>query len=274
MPLTENVAGGAFERVSIMYAMDGGAVISWELRRDFKDPAPYSFQLQVNRNWEETSGWVNVGTPVADSTLIVDTWSKTDATKRQYGKFLRIGYRVVLTTVRGSYTSPTAQSFGNLSMRQWLLARAIMRRVKLKHPRLATYQGYLLKRKIHGERCSNCYDPVTRGCTNTDCTICMGTGVIAGYWKASSMIMFDMTPEGEGATETDQGTVDNAVAYGTFIGIPPINRYDVWLDSNSDARYYIGKIQTLSELNGVPLVVRAEMRLAEFSDVIYKIPKE
>jgi hypothetical protein len=265
MPLTRSTA--AFDRVHVDYALSASARVTWEMRRDFVDPYPWVFQLQVSKDGGGDT-WTDVGTS------ITNTFYALDDSQRQYGKSLRATYRVQLTTPGGTYTSNQAQVLGKLSKRQWLQARAIIRRALLRPRGLEDFPGYLMKRKIHGTACTECVDPMTGGILDSDCATCNGTGVVSGYWKAAEDKMFDLQPEGEATQRSPQGTINTVSIVGKFIGIPAINRNDLWIDANSDRRYLVAQVAPVAELNRVPLIVRAELRLVEFGDIVYSIDPE
>ena len=272
MPRTRDIPGGAFERVWVDYAIKGTARVTWELRRDFLDATPHTFQLQGNPNWNEEDPsvdlWENVGAPV------VDTDYALDSTQRMYGKHLRVAYRVVLTTSVTTYTSPLAQVFGQLTLRQWLQARAIIRRAQLKPRGCEAFEGYLLKRKLQGTVCSVCVDPITGGVTDASCSVCNGTGREAGYWVAVENTMFDLSPESGDALRPELGPNSDTKVVGKFIGIPPIHAEDVWVDAKSDRRYYITSVQSAAEIARVPIIVQAQLALAPFNDIIYSVSTE
>ena len=268
MPRVLDEFGGAFNRIEVDYVVKGESRIEWELRADFRDPQPHSFQLQVNRNWDEPDNWQNVGLPVVNGCYAVDDQA------RQFGKVLRVAYRVVLTTPCGAYTSNPAEVLGKLSERQWLEARAIIRR-KLLFPRgLTVFPGYLMKRKLHGTPCSTCVDPYTGGITKTDYEECYGTGMVDGYWKATENTMYDMSPETRYSARDDRGTVNDIVAVGKFVAIPLIHSRDLWIDKNSDRRYIVHKVHNIAEINQTPILAEVELRLAQLDDVIYTIDLE
>jgi len=266
MPLTKSEDG--IKRIYVDYAMTGGARITWEVREDLLDPLPWDFQLQVNQDGGGT--WSNVGSSVRN------TYYALDDSQRQHAKSLRTAYRVVLTTPWETYTSENAQVLGNLSKRQWLQARAIIRRQLLTPRGLDRLPGYLMKRKLYGTACTEtgCVDPITGGILNSDCAVCHGTGKVDGYWKATENTMYDLTPEGNDTKRSEKGTVNDVTLAGSFVGVPMLHRNDVWIDANSDRRYVIGQVQTLAELGRVPIIVRAELRLAEFGDIIYTVDPE
>lgn len=268
MPLTKSSQGQAFDRIWVDNMVRGITRVSWTHRFDFQDPAPYSYQLQVNRNQGELDDWEDIGTTAENVFVLLD-----DDT-RLYGKQLRQVYRVVLDTIDGQYISENAQPFGALSKRQFLQARAIIRRALLDPRQMSAFDGYLLKRKIHAASCPDCVDPYTKQITNTDCDTCKGTGKVAGFWRAVENTMFDRAPQGD-RTHRDpnhvRGTVDDVQVVGDFIGIPQIATKDVWVDASSDRRYYIDAVQAAAEIHGVPILVKAKLKLAELSDIIYTV---
>lgn len=271
MPQTRDTSTGAFERVYVDYAIAGTARVTWELRRRFLDPEPYSFQLQANKNWDETDPvedlWENVGAPTANYTA-------TDTTKRQFGTQLRIAYRVELTTPLDTYTSEPAQVLGQLTMRQWLEARAIIRRAQLQPRGREAFTGYLWKRKLHGTACPVCVDQISGAITDPNCTTCNGTGKQQGYWQAAENTLFDMSPEAANAVRSELGTADNSEIAGKFIAIPMVHAEDVWVDAVSDRRYYITEVQTAAEIARVPILAQAKLKLAPFTDIIYDVDVE
>jgi hypothetical protein len=256
-----------FERVWVDYAVRGTARISWSMRRDFTDPGPHEFQLQVNKHNGETDQWEDVGTPVTNLYYALDDEA------RLYGKTMRVVYRVLATTPLGHYTSEIGQILGMLSVRQWLMFRAIVRRTLLMPRGLVHHEGYLLKRKHHGTICS-CVDPFTGGILNSDHEECGGTGKVTGFWTGTEHTMFDLAPAASDNRldpQQQRGTISDDVRAGSFIGIPQMERGDVWVDANSDARFYILGTKNEAEINMVPIIVQAELRLAPFSDVVYSI---
>ncbi len=262
MPLTRD--SQAFDRIYVDYAIPGSARVTWEVRDTLRDPLPWDFQLQVSKDGGGDT-WTDVGTEVRN------TYYALDDTQRQYGKGLTLGYRMVLTTPWNEYTSEVAQILGLLSKRQWLQARAIIRRTLLSPRGLGRLPGHLMKRKLYGAVCTDCVDPITMGITNSDCSTCNGTGKIGGYWKAAENTMFNLPGEREDTKRGEPGTVNDVALLGSFIGIPMMHRNDMWIDANSDRRYIISKITPVAELNRVPLIVKAVLRLVEFGDVIYSI---
>jgi hypothetical protein len=268
MPSTE---GYPFRRLFVDHMIIGVSRISWELDRQFNGLLPYSFQLQVGNTGNQNAvDWVNVGTPG------VNTLYAEDDERREgnYGKQLLTHYRVLLTTDDGhKYVSRPVHTFGELGEKDWVFAREIVRKEKLRH-QLVSVEGFLLKRMRFGIRCTNCLDPLTGGITNSNCPECNGVGFQVGYHPPSPLT-FDMKPEV--VEELLKGTEPPGPSayvglHARLLGFPPVAKHDVWVDGKSDQRWIMHTIGNMAEWRHVPLVVDVEINLLPFTDPVYKIP--
>lgn len=265
MPLTRDTV---FDRVYVDYAVQANARVSWLLRPRFPDNPPYEFQLQVSRNGGVD--WLDVGAP------LINEYYAIDDSQRLRGQDRRLTYRVVLTTADGTYTSPEADIMAKLTARQWLLAKSIIRRLKVESRGLETYPGVLLKRRIAGTRCTACTDRLTGGITDPDCQTCKGSGFIDGYFRGVEATLLDLSPQGrETHNRGGIGTITEPKAFpGKFVGVPLVHNNDIWVDTNNDQRYRVGKVQHMAELNMLPLVCSCELYPIEYSDIAYQVPLE
>lgn len=258
-----------FRRVWIDYLQSGGGRISWELQPSFRAPGPYYFQLQVSPTGGDPTQWRAVGEPQRDVLLL------TDPEQRQFGQRPWVVYRVELTDAQTTrYYSPPVGPWGLLTERQWLLARAIVRRALqiVRRPSLNTLSGKLLKRKHAGTRCT-CVDAYTGSSLNTDHAPCYGTGFVGGYWQAISTHLLDKAPAQLDVRLSEaQGTVAQHVVGGRFVGVPFITTGDIWVADHLDYRYRIHSVKNAVEFNQFPVIVEAELRLIPFGDISYKIP--
>ena len=266
MPNTRNQV---FNRVQTDFSVRGITRVEWSLRPRFCEP-PHTFQLQVSRNGGVD--WTDVGVPVVDIYQAFD-----DERRLCAGKDQRVVYRVKLTTGEGNtYFSDHSTVLGNLTQRQWLQAREMIRRAKIqmKQSGLRSLDGYLLKRRVQGTPCTECVDPHTGGILNSSCENCGGTGFIDGYWQAGAHNMIDLSPELRHThrdNNLQRGTVDDQVAVGRFVGLPLIHSRDVWVDRKGDQRYQISKVSHKAEMDQVPIVVDVELRLLSHDNIIYTV---
>lgn len=259
-----------FERVKVHPRIIGETLVDWTLHPRFIDPPPHTFQLQVGMTGNPyADDWTNVGAPV------VDTFYAIDDTPRVRGKTQWTHYRVLLTSSNGTYASRPQHSLGNLPKRDWLEVRDIIRKEDLRLRKKAGQKGFLLKRRLSGTYCS-CLDVMTMESRNPKCASCYGTGIVGGYYEPYPCFFIEAQLKGINNHLEDQsnlGTVDPApVIRARMLNYPQVFSRDVWVDYDTDFRWYIRDIKNLVERRGVPVVLNSEIRLAPYSDIIYTFP--
>ncbi len=257
-----------FRRVSVDHMMRGVSRIWWQLERNFREPGPYVFQLQSGKTGlRDAADWKNVGAPVTNAYVAYDpSWD--DA-----GYDLLTHYRVTLTTPTSLYVSQAASCFGELTERDWLLSREIVRREKLRH-RFVSTPGYLIKPMRFGTPCPRCRDEMTQELLDSNCPVCNGTGFEVGYHPPLEMQCWDLSPQtiAEDIDIQVKGTtrVDPYVT-ARVIGFPALNYADVWVNGASDERWQIKQIKVAAAIRNVPLVYEVQMGLLPFTSTIYAI---
>jgi hypothetical protein len=265
-----NTSSFPFRRLRVNHVVEGGTQVWWEIAEHLLDPGPYTFQLQAGRtNASTAADWENVADPVVNGLMAVDTQ------KRLYGKTLDVFYRVVLTTPVQQYVSEPIYCFGSLSDKDWILAREIVRK-ELLLGKQAAKSGYLLKRLRYGQRCQNCLDPQTEEITNSRCPECFGTGFSTGYHPP---LAFTWMLETGSASHTERrngaappGQSREVVQHCRVTAFPMLNKEDIFVDADSDERWFVDSVEEKAGIRSVPLVLDVTLRLAEFTDVIYRLP--
>jgi len=257
-----------FDRVVVSYLLPGGTRVMWQLRDDFLDPQPYEFQLQVGTTASnDADDWADVGTPVLDTYVTVDT------EQRLHGIIRWLFYRVKLTTSTGTYFSDPTGLEGTLSRRDWRLAREAVRQELVRMRQDAGQQGYLLKRRVSGTRCPHCLDYQTQEITQISCPYCWGTGFLCGYFFPIDCVWADIHPKAVQIVEhPTSGTVAPIMVQARMVNTWMMSTGDVWVNKVTDDRYYIEKVQNIAERRGIPIVAYVLMRQAPFTDPIYKLP--
>lgn len=258
-----------FSRLRAWPLIRGGTRVEWTLHPRFADPQPHTFQLQFGRTGNPLADdWTNVGLPV------VNMFYAFDDTQRVYNNFQWTHYRVLLTTAQGTYASKPQNLYGSLPKRQWRIAREIERMEQLRLRKEAGQEGYLLKRKLFGEPCT-CLDPQTREVNNPQCELCYGTGVAAGYYAPYPCFYAELGLSGTNNRldgGQSRGTIDDAGrTWARMINSPQIFSHDVWVDRDTDFRWEIHGVSNIAEVNGMPVVVKAELRRLPFSHPVYDI---
>jgi len=241
--------------------------VIWDVLSDFADPLPWVFTLQVGRTANpDADDWEDVGAPMENATYAID------GEQRMWGKTQQTHYRVKLETSEDTYYSDPVNGMGILSHRDWRLAREIVRKERLRG-NLAASDGYLLKRRISGAKCTQCLEFQTEEVAIPDCEMCWGTGFQCGYYYPMGCIWAAIRPETRRLHVDGQarGPVNDIVVTARMLMLPLIDSLDVWVNAKTDDRYYVHSIQHVAEMRGVPLVGEVELRPAPFSDVVYSI---
>lgn len=256
-----------FRRVSVDHMVRGTTRVWWQLEKLFKEPGPYIFQLQFGRTGLRNAiDWVDVGPPVTNGYFALDPeW-------REAGYTLLTHYRVKLTTPQNVYISQAANAFGDLTERDWLISREIIRKEQLRH-RLVSIPGYLIKPMRYGVPCKRCRDPLSSEVTDANCPVCNGTGFEVGYHPAQPMQCWDLSPQTE---QSDVGepkgtTREEPYVNARVIGFPGLNKKDIWVNGSSDERWVIETIQVAAAIRGVPIIYQVRMGLVPFSNSLYAV---
>lgn len=256
-----------FRRVSVDHMVRGVTRVWWQLEKVFKEPGPYVFQLQFGRTGlRDATDWTDVGAPVTNG------YFAYDASWREGGYTLMTHYRVKLTTPQNVYVSQAANVFGELTERDWILSREIIRKEQLRH-RLVSIPGYLIKPMRYGVPCPRCRDQLSSEVTDSNCPVCNGTGFEVGYHPAQPMQCWDLSPQNE---QSDVGepkgtTRENPYVDARVIGFPGLNKDDIWVNGSSDERWVVETIQVTAALRGVPIIYQVRMGLVPFSNTVYAI---
>jgi len=263
-----DACSNVFDRVVVSRVIVGGTVVAWDLLASFADPLPWTFTLQAGTTGNPAAtDWAAVGPAVTQAFYAVDP------VQRVYGTTDWTYYRVQLVTSLGTYYSDPVNGLGTLPMRDWRLARELVRKERLL-ARLGFQDGYLLKRKVSGQPCS-CLDPRTREVLRPGHTECYGVGYEGGYYAPMPCVWAGLRPKatriqldaGQG-----RGTVNDVAVAARMLFVPVMIEEDVWVSAKTDDRYFVHEIQNVAEFRGVGVVADVMLRPAQFTHVIYNFP--
>lgn len=257
-----------FDRVVVSHLIRGGTKVMWELLPGFTDPNPLSFQLQVGTTANpDADDWADVGTPVDN------LYYAYDPDQRVFGKINWSYYRVLVTSSLGTYTSSPTGTAGTLSRRDWLKARNLVRRKLVTFKLGEGQEGYLLKRRVTGQRCRLCLDEQTLEVRDPVCPSCYGTGFECGYyypmdcvWANIGLRARRLHLDGQG-----RGTVGDVTVSAQMILTDLMGEDDVWVNKLTDERYFVHKVEHSIEVRGVPILGNVELRPIAYSSAIYSI---
>lgn len=255
-------------RVNVDYITEGGARITWEVDRTLTDSGPYSFQLQKSAGGGDNSDdWIDVGPPSIDAPYLLDP------DKRLWGMSVTLSYRIILTTAAATYVSKAVNAEGNLSRKEWLDVREILRKETLMLRGLTGTNGFLLKALRYGTRCS-CRNADSGEVMNSSHLLCYGTGYVGGYHPpvASFFANADPTTTKERvAYNEERGTTKPTTTWARMTGMLPMLHRDAFVAVGSDDRYYVHTVEEAATRAGVAIVYEVELRLAPRSDILYAL---
>lgn len=263
-----------FSRLTADFLVRGRTRVSWSLYRDFLDPPPYSFQLQVGSTGSpEADDWSYLGPPA------VNSYFALDPVRRAYGMGRRTWYRVTLTTPVGSYLSRPVSTTGEHLKHDWLIAREILRANRLLMDRATALPGWLLKRRWSGaapdprDLAKAVTDPLSGAVINTRSPVNQGTAFYRGYFDPQPFLVEKDPAQSRDTLDDRRGSVDDprVSVGGRTVLVPDLGTEDVFVADGSDVRYFIQHKGDAAEWRGVPILARVELRPAPASDPIYDL---
>lgn len=258
-----------FDRLTVSPVITGGTRVEWQLHPLFRDPQPYTFQLQVGHTANpEADDWEDSGLPVTD------TFYAIDEDQRVYGKTQWTHYRVKMVTTVDTYYSAPQASLGALNRQAWLKWKNHLR-VQLTALKQGpgSAKGYVLKRRLAGEAC-DCLDTQTNEVRKPQHLRCYGTGFVGGYYEPLGCQYADMALRMSKDRIEDQmrGMVNEVAVPSKLLAVPQLNELDIFIDQASDVRYTVRGIQYMAAQNNVPVVIQAKLVPIAFSHIVYQFP--
>ncbi len=256
-----------FQRVKVYQWFKDKAIIKWDYRLELVPPADAEFYV----DYAESAGadWVtlNPEDPVIDDIVY------TDEVQRDFGLTKR-GYYKVRAEVDGEtiHESDPVNALGVLSQNDWLLAREIARVKMLELKKGNGIPGVLFKRRRAGTRCTICADHDTGERINYACATCYGTGFVSGFFNGILAYIKEVGESGRRKiTHEATGAINPLVKKVESVAYPDFETEDVWVNMRSGERYYVQTVQNSVLIGGLPIVQVIELRLAPFTDIIYKL---
>ena len=269
------MASCAFKRLDIWHMSRGGTEICWQLAENFSGPNELP-HFYVDFGNAGTDTWIAL-----NSEPIIGECCFTDECQRNW-EFIHNGFyrvRMIFPSQPDTvYTSYPSAATGNLSKKDWLIAREIIRKELLQQSKIDGTLGFLLKRKKFGVSCTNpaCLEWDTREVTDSNCPICYGTGIVGGYYPGIEHY-FTFNPGTKrriNAGQPPRGVHSDINDSVRSILYPNIDTRDVWVNVGSDQRYIVDSYDVIVDMKSVPLVGTVHLKLAPATDVVYSVPIE
>ena len=258
----------AFERVLVTAAPAGFTTIQWYLNKCFPIPVgtPEFYVEYANDSggeWER----LNPDMPEVNTCVYIDTEKGRCGYDSGY-------YRVVMSVGGEEFNSKPEPVYGLWNRYDWRIAREVVRKEYLRLKKYVGSFGYLLPRREHGPKCTECIDFDTGESVSSNCSICYGTGFIGGYYDG---IPYYVDLSGTASAKDVQipfGSVDNRKRVVRSVAYPMISTYDMWVDADSNTRYIVRQIEHAVARKGRPLIYVCEFRELPGNAPEYQVPIE
>ena len=239
---------------------DNARVLSWTLTSGTVIPEDAILQVENSR---AGGPWEVLDNTVKDQCFYVDT------RRRNYNKFMNENYRLRLTvpSTDEEYVSDVVQAGQFKAYPFSSEAENVIKQAE-KAIELSGVTGVLLKKKHWGERCTHCTDFDNEMTVNEHCPYCLGTGFAGGFYNGLSMSLIKDKIEGD--EKQGQANVEESeVVTARCIAYPWVRYMDVWVEDQTNKRYEITHVTPTSSYKQTPLIYTIQMRLIEYSDVMY-----
>lgn len=251
----------SFKRLIISVGVDGSKAVSWQMERGFRPATPTLFYVDRARTGGEFS---QIGGPVTDACVFVDSARFSFGTEKD--TWYRARYKDATNTWVNSV--PTQAINGQWSRQDWLRAKEVLRREYVNTA--GAIWGMLLKRKTWGTVCTRCGDWSTSEPTDGLCPVCLGSGIVGGFYPPIPMVVGMDANQNVGRKMTDNGLVSATDRIIRFAAYQFVSTGDVWCQNNSDDRYLVNEdVTVLCEVKGVPIIMRARIKQLPKTDVMH-----
>lgn len=242
-----------------------GFVFRWELNDSFSAPGPYTFVVQMAPTpagpWKDISG------------ELVDCYYWADE-RKPVGKTAARNYRVAMLDAAGKlYASQPVLPVGDLDLREFLIAREILRKEELNARRMAGVLCQVWISAEYGTKCPKCLDPITRQVRHSHCSLCHGTGFVPSHYGPFDMwLSFSQTQHGM-SHDSVGGTKDDKPYSVRAVGTPRLKKNDVVRDPRTGKMFYIQSVASAAELRRIPIVQQLTVSEAATTDQCYDLVK-
>jgi hypothetical protein len=265
------------QRIQVVTQPQGGTLIAWEMRPQFKAKGPFHFYVDFGRSGTHGE-WETL-----NQLPIVDDCVYMDVKQRGFDHLADFYYRVRLVlpneidpeTGKCKFCiSEPQQANGVWSKRDWLYAREIARKERLMQRKRTnlTAVGFILKRRRWGQPCNVCREYDTDE-VQAQCNVCFGTGFVGGFFKAVDFTVTMDAPWSRDFKRNEMVAVTNNISrWGRAVAYPYLDTNDLFVRRDSGERFYVNEIKQIVEVGNIPVVVAVELRLAPTTDQAYQVP--
>lgn len=253
-----------FSDVNITPNYAKGFAFLWSLHPGFSESAPFEFTVEEAETNE--GPWVPISPLLADTYV----WYEDDA--RIAPKDPSLYFRIRLECGGAVHYSHVVTPYGDMSRREFLIARDIMRQEILQQRKLTGTECVVWRKSVFGPACTKCTDFVTGEPVTGSCEYCFGTGRNPGYHGPYPIWVTFSVAQRDKGMQNDQTGVNEPYAHnGRVVGTIRLNNDDVIVDTNSDKRYFVDVVNNVIELRRYPLVQSVTLNQIAVTHVVYRL---
>ena len=251
--------------------------VQWDVESDESG----AFFVDIARSESPSGPWEFVATGLRDAyNFVDDQFNLPPSDPRNAGRegvnlfsLARvIYYQVTVIPPSGSanaFHSHAEPVEPGLDRRTRLFKRKILHDQAVGYRRLNGIPLIVLKRKRWGDRCPQCYDPVTKESTLEHCPVCYGTAFVGGYW-APTLIRGRREAATVESNMTAHGDSDTKLADFNVLDYPLIEYKDIIIDLVRNDRYQVQRTHH-TELKSVTVHQKLITSLLGRNSVEYKL---
>lgn len=251
-----------FTSIQASIGVHNERIISWTMQPNAAYPADFILQVENSRAggpWE-----------VLDNTL-ANSCFYIDSRRRNYNKYMNECYRLRLIipheTGDEEYVSDIVQAGQFKAYPFSSEAKNVIQQAETAME-LSGVTGVLLKKKHWGVRCTHCTDFDDQMTVNEHCPWCLGTGFEGGFYNGISMpIIKDKIAAEE--KQGDDCVEEGEVIQARCIAYPWIRYADVWVEDETNKRYFVKHVTPAATYKQIPLIYTIELTKIEYTDVMY-----
>lgn len=251
-----------FTSIQASIGVHNERIISWTMQPNAAYPEDFILQVENSRSG---GPWEVLDNTLANSCFYVDT------RRRNYNKYMNECYRLRLIiphdTGDEEYVSDIVQA-GQFKAYPFSSEAMNVIQQAEKAMELSGVTGVLLKKKHWGVRCTHCTDFDNQMTVNEHCPWCLGTGFEGGFYNGISMPLIKDKVEaderqGEAYVEEGEKITARCIAY------PWIRYADVWVEDDTNKRYFVKHVTPAAAYKQIPLIYSIELTKIEYTDVMY-----
>ena len=227
-----------FTEIKVSHYARNQLHVSWQYEVSEGDvDTNYSFELMRSESREH--GYDSIMDVDVDQRSFVDGSVNTFSKERVYF------YKVVASLI----SNPTQQEEsapGRVCDEPDAVALEIVRKERLLLRMYVKTKCYVYTAISTGQRCTYCWNPVTKAVSRSNCPVCFGTGFEAGLYKPEP-VYIDFDPDSPVLRNSDLGPMEIKDTNAWTSNFPALKSNDFIKEVNNGNIWKIGSISTIKK---------------------------